>query len=1125
MHLFTHLEMLIRNRALRTPAAYCLTLLCGLVIASAAAYGQTIYTVPLLPKYQVLAVVYAPPGSASSVTYSDSVSVGTANSFTLTNSFNYSTSSSTTAGISLFGIGVSTTNTNTQGWGTTNQSSSSLAIQTTQGNSVATAGPVSSALGVNHDNDIIYIWLNPVVMTTTTNTTTPVTLSWTGLQANSCDLTDPADQTNFYQAMNGCDENQYPFADIVGIPVWCLKNPYYPGPSCAQWLTYNSRSWDFNTWGVNSSTNLPLGPGLTPHDYADILSADPFVTQTLVPANTNAVYYCHPSYGVNLDPNDQETILATPTATPPSGKAFPADFCGVPNDGSSTYATMQRFQAYDTVQYPEPGINGEPQTYTGSFAYSTNSSNTNTATHTSTSGNSTSTTLSFGTSGFQIPFVSALGASMSFSVTSGTSQSWTNSDTTSTTETTVTNNAATYSITGPQASDNYTGPTTFNVYKDNVFGTFAFYSDLQLQQPPIELVSTSLAAGTSPIGVSSPTSFGTVAVGSSSSSQAITLTNNSPYQMTMVAPAVTFSVPGFQIVPGTDNCSNALLQPYDSSTSIGPYICTMSIQFVPAVSNAPNSIKTTYPLTASLIAAGTENVPFNYESTPYYQDILVTSTGMTVSGTATPATTCPTTSTVYPECNVGGTLYPATPYAGSGSILPQANGYQFAAYSGTAESEKFTFTNYYSSPVTFPAYPADISFSDAYDFGLEPNSGSTLDTCAGKQIAAAGTCVVYVKYQPSANGFSASGVYGSRVTAMGEVNWPTGTSATIPLAFGGAMGTVVGISMGPSFSCTAIDLGGGGTPSCTSVTINNPTSSVFTFTSESPTGGFGMSVCSTIAANSTCTETPSFGYPTCSPAGNTCTASGTITIYGTLGGASVSAEVNGSAQWSDCIPPNGCGAGVVRITGTEQSKTITKPATYANATISISGSVTAPFSGERTIALTVGGFTASASYKSDATALGVAKALAAAANVSGSPVTAKVSGDSIALTSTTAGTAGNIAYTATDSSDFTVSPGSGSLSGGVNAGTTDEYDAGTVQAIVGGITASSNWGKTSTDETLAKALASSLNALAKGAFTATASQNTVTITPAPGNSVPGVTANVEDSMGFSPASFAASTSN
>jgi phage tail sheath gpL-like len=157
--------------------------------------------------------------------------------------------------------------------------------------------------------------------------------------------------------------------------------------------------------------------------------------------------------------------------------------------------------------------------------------------------------------------------------------------------------------------------------------------------------------------------------------------------------------------------------------------------------------------------------------------------------------------------------------------------------------------------------------------------------------------------------------------------------------------------------------------------------------------------------------------------------------------------------------------------------------------------------------------------------LGVAKALAAAANVSGSPVTAKVSGDSIALTSTTAGTAGNIAYTATDSSDFTVSPGSGSLSGGVNAGTTDEYDAGTVQAMVGGITASSNWGKTSTDETLAKALASSLNALAKGAFTATASQNTVTITPAPGNSVPGVTANVEDSMGFSPASFAASTSN
>jgi phage tail sheath gpL-like len=187
--------------------------------------------------------------------------------------------------------------------------------------------------------------------------------------------------------------------------------------------------------------------------------------------------------------------------------------------------------------------------------------------------------------------------------------------------------------------------------------------------------------------------------------------------------------------------------------------------------------------------------------------------------------------------------------------------------------------------------------------------------------------------------------------------------------------------------------------------------------------------------------------------------------------------------------------------------------------------VKTPFTGTRTISLTVGGFTATASYGSTATDATIAKALAAAANVEGSPVTAKVSGDTVTLTNKTAGTAGNISYTATDSSDFTISPGAGSLSGGANAITTTEYDAGTVNATVGSVTASAKWGKTSTSETLAKALAASLNSAGKGAFTATVSGSTVTITPASGMPAPSISVSVEDRMGFNPASFAASTGN
>jgi phage tail sheath gpL-like len=145
--------------------------------------------------------------------------------------------------------------------------------------------------------------------------------------------------------------------------------------------------------------------------------------------------------------------------------------------------------------------------------------------------------------------------------------------------------------------------------------------------------------------------------------------------------------------------------------------------------------------------------------------------------------------------------------------------------------------------------------------------------------------------------------------------------------------------------------------------------------------------------------------------------------------------------------------------------------------------------------------------------------------VSGSPVSAKADGDTITLTSKTVGAAGNITYSVTDSSDFTVTPGSGSLSGGTNSTTTTEYDAGSVDATVGSITASSQWEKTGTAETIAKGLASSLNASSKGAFKATASGSAVTITPASGTSAPSVAVSVKDGMGFNPASFSASTEN
>ena len=391
--LFSSVPINASRKSLQAALASCLTLLSLLACFADTASAQSApIPIPFLPKYEVLTVVYAPPGSASSVTYGNSNLVGSSNSFLTSISNNVTESTSTTTGFSLFGIGSTTTNTSSDGWGDAAQSSTSLSVQTTNGNSVTTAGPISSALGVNHDNDVIYIWLNPVVMATVPNTTTtsPIPLTWTGLDFNSCDLTDSGDAVNAQQLVNGCDPNQYPFPDIVGIPVWCLKNPYYPGESCAQWLPFTQRPWDLTPWSASTTTAPPLGPGLTLQDYADILQADPFVTQTLVPANYTPGFYCHPTYGVNLDPNDTETF-PTLTTSQVSGKTFPVNFCGVP----PANGIMQRFDPYDTVEYPEPGINGEPQTYSGSFTYTTTSVLGSSATTTSTQGSSTSTSNSF----------------------------------------------------------------------------------------------------------------------------------------------------------------------------------------------------------------------------------------------------------------------------------------------------------------------------------------------------------------------------------------------------------------------------------------------------------------------------------------------------------------------------------------------------------------------------------------------------------------------------------------------------------------------------------------------------------------------------------------------------------
>jgi hypothetical protein len=1027
----------------------------------------------------VVGVVYAPPGSASSVTYGSSNLVGSTDSIATTNSSTTVNTTSTTVGATLGLFGASITYDTSDGWTTANGSTSSVAIQTAKGNSISTMGPISSSLGVNHDNDIIYIWLNPVISTAVQSynpATGALSVNWTNLSSNGCDTADSADALTFYQYMSGCDPNQFPYPDVIGMPVWCLKNPYYPGQGCAQWLPYTARSWDLSYWGPNPNGGS-LAPGLTLQDYADILQADPFVA-----LNGDSVNVCHPIYGPDLDPNIVETVAAPLTPQPPmvNPTGNKPQTCGTPG------TTMSRFQPYGVVDYPVPGPNGLPSTYSGSFQYSqTNTVGTN-ATDQHTVGSSWNSTASFGISFTSLGIPAAFDAA--FSVGQGTSTTWLHQS--NNLSTSGNTSSAAYSITGPQLSDNYTGPATYNVYLDNVYGTYAFYSNLE---PKVALGN---------IGISPATlTFPQATVGTTSTGQLVTLTNSSSYPLTMVWPAITFSDPGFQIAnDGSDGCSNQLLP--QSGT------CTLNVVFAPVVSDAPNTIYgTTQQVKATMIAAGTENASS-------FQNILVTAQAP-VSGIAAPGPT------------QGVTLLP--------TVIQNAKDpyvFQFAAAINTGgvappEQQAFTLKNYYSSSVTF-ASGGEIALTNTTDYSI------LSDGCAGATLPTGGSCTFTLQYLPKSP-LPPSGLFTTKLTATGTVLGSS--SGAIPLAFAGAAGTIVGtvtLSPNPAIFNVTLYRSGSHLPAGWAVplTLSNNTSfpvSNWVFNS-CPSGVYGGNNATCGALNVSGQGAPATNCPAVLPPASSCTAAGEystadvgntgtftgiISVTGTVqttGSPKLTAQINTTAYVTATNAQ-------IPLSGAEQSKSKKVPATNATATITIHALKT-PAASKGLLSVKIGTFKASASYAVRATGSSAAQAIAAALNAKGSPVKATASGSVVALTSVVAGSAGNLALIATGDANFQTLASGKTLTGGKNATTIVKYDTGTVNVATGGVTASAIWGSTSTPQSIAQAIAASINNVAGAFWKANASGSIVTLTSVSQKSVP-IAVTVADSGGFTPASFTA----
>ena len=339
-------------------------------------YGPEL-TAHLKVKFQILGVDYAPPGAQSCVNYGNSSMQGSSTSNTETWATSIVETVALTTGVNIPGIAhgtLSSTSANTYTQET--DDTSSIAVGTTTSNADIVRGPASSSAGVDHDYDIVWVWLNPLV-DLLLNPESNMVL-WTGYAFNNED-----------------DAGQM---EVVPLYVRWLKNPATIPANVAARL---ARSWDSSGNG-----------GLTTADYATILAADPFYSD---------------SYNPNYDSHHR--------------------------------FDLQGSQAFN---YEPPPGGGQPITETFSIAAQTTSEQGQSAQSTYISNYTVDSDVGINT-------VAAIGSDTKISNTYTTTDKW------SAAINSVSGKTASLSITGPAVSDNYTGPTTIQVWRDNVYGSFMFY--------------------------------------------------------------------------------------------------------------------------------------------------------------------------------------------------------------------------------------------------------------------------------------------------------------------------------------------------------------------------------------------------------------------------------------------------------------------------------------------------------------------------------------------------------------------------------------------------------------------------------------------------------------------------
>ncbi len=563
---------------------------------------------------------------------------------------------------------------------------------------------------------------------------------------------------------------------------------------------------------------------------------------------------------------------------------------------------------------------------------------------------------------------------------------------------------------------------------------------------------------------SSVLSFGDVASGATSSSQAVTITNPGPNAASVSSVSVSgpFSQTntcGTSIAAGSSCTANVTFAP----TSGGPLTGSLSV-----ASSAPGS-----PLTISLTGTGvtpTTDLALGQPATASsYEDTFTASNvtdGDTTSywessdGAAYPQTVAVNLGSVQSIGSLTLDLPPSTAWATRSetlSVLGSTNGTTFSQIVGSAT---YTFNPATGNTVTISlpsgtsaqyvelSFTANTGWSAAQLSELEvfpgtggggtspgsaltasPSSLSFASTTVGSASAAQtvtvsnpNTSAVPVSSVSASGPFSQTNTCGSSIAAGGSctasvtfsptatgsaagtlsvASSATGSPLTVALSGTGASATGSALTASPS-SVSFASTTVGSASAAQTVTVSNPNTSAVSVSSVSASGPFSQTnTCgSSIAAGGSCTASVTF-TPTA-----TGSAAGTLSVASNAAGSPLAVALSGTGASATGNALTASPSSVAFASTTvgsasaAQTVTVSNPNTSAVSVSSVSAS--GPFSQTNTCGSSIAaGGSCTASVTFTPTATGsAAGTLSVASNAAGSPLTVALSGTGTASSNT-----------------------------------------------------------------------------------------------------------------------------